>query len=78
MLQNSTLESLFQIFSGLNGKESVLALEVLGLLASARRSLFSDLEKTEFLDRILVTAANIITVLSGVEDDSYHLGFFIC
>jgi exportin-7 len=77
VLENSVLDSLFQIFSKLSGKESLLALEVLGLVASARRSLFTDLEKTEFLDRILVMAVNIMTVFSnGVEDDTYHLGVF--
>jgi hypothetical protein len=77
ILENSVLDSLFQIFSKLNGKESLLALEVLGLVASTRRSLFTDLEKNEFLDRILVIAVNIMTVFSsGIEDDTYHLGIF--
>jgi exportin-7 len=70
----ATMQLLFDIYSAYPAPQSSLALECLMLLASVRRSLFSDdKERKRFLTQLMVGICRILQSQQGLNDaENYH------
>ncbi|KAJ8316811.1 hypothetical protein KUTeg_004715 [Tegillarca granosa] len=72
-LDFSTLQLFYDLYSGLPASLSPLALSCLVQIASVRRSLFNNTERTKFLNQIVIGVHNILENPQGLTDPSnYH------
>jgi exportin-7 len=72
--QPATMQLLFDMYATLQGATAARCIEMLTLLASVRRSMFSDdTERKRFLKQLMLGIRQVLQTQQGLDDaDSYH------